>query len=45
MTPIGAETPKPKSRRTIGFVFLLAVLALNSAATQYVAVKFAYPSA
>ncbi len=42
MTPIGAEPPKPKSRRTIGFVFLFAVIALNSAATQHVAAKFAY---
>ena len=42
MTPIGAAPPKPKSRRTIGILFFAAVIALNSAATQYVASRFAY---
>ena len=42
MTPIGAGPPKPKSRRTIGILFFAAVIALNSAATQYVASRFAY---
>ena len=42
MTSIGAGPPKSKSRRAIGILFFAAVIALNGAATQYVASRFAY---